>query len=204
MSKRMKVFVAVLVAILMLTVGGAATVMADDGSTATENETGRKGLQARVAEILGIPSDNLTSAFEQAQQEMREEAFIRYLDKAVEEGLITQQEADEIIEWLEQRPESLDRLSPRCFFGKALHNRHMWSAHRGWSEEALSQAMERGLITEEKAGMIMERWQNRLETQNRLFLRARIHQAICGRQMMAVPRGWQQPGLPELADQVTF
>lgn len=194
MSKRMKVFVAVLVAILMLTVGGAATVMADDGSTATENETGRKGLQARVAEILGIPSDNLTSAFEQARQEMREEAFIRYLDKAVEKGLIIQQEADEIIEWWGQRPESIDPLLQRYFLGNALHSRHMWGAHRGMSEEAFGQA----------ANRIMERWQNRLETQNHLFLRARIHQAIRGRQMMAVPGGWQQPGLPELADQVTF
>ena len=189
MSKKMKVLVSVLVAVVLLTVGGVATVMADDGSTATENETGRKGLQARVAEILGIPSDNLTSAFEQAWQEIRDEAFIRYLDKAVEEGLIDEEEAGEIEAWWGNRPEALDRLVPRARTFLALHSRHMWSAQRGMSEEAFGQA----------ANRIMERWQNRLETQNCLFSRDRIRQAMHVRQA-AVPGGWQQPGPPELAD----
>ncbi len=165
MSKKVRVLVSVLVAIALLTVGGAAAVMADDGSTPTSNTTSTNGLLARVAENLGITDEELANAFEQAQQEIRDEAFIRYLDKAVEEGLITQQEAGEIIEWLEQKPESVDRLSPRRFLGKALHNRHMWSAQRGISEETLSQA----------ANRIMERWQSRPEIQNRLFLRARIN-----------------------------
>ncbi len=160
MSKRLKVLIAVLVAILMLTAGGVATVMADDGSTATENETGRKGLQARVAEILGIPSDNLTSAFEQARQEIRDEAFIRYLDKAVEKGLIDEVEAGEIEAWWGNRPEALDRLVPCARTFLALHSRHMWGA--------------------------------------------RINPAILGKHMWGGYKGWQRPGLPELADQVTF
>ena len=200
MSKKVKILVAVLAAILLLTVGGAAVVMADNGSTATDNETGRMGLLARVAENLGITDEELANAFTEARQEMREETFMRYLDKAVEEGLITQDEADEIREWQGQRPEAIDRLSPRCFFGKAFLSRHIWGAHQGISEETLNQAVESGLITEEKANQIMERWQNRLETQNCLFSRARIHQAIRGRQMMAVPMGWQWAGAPELAD----
>jgi len=189
MSKRMKVLVAVLVAILMLTVGGAATVMADDEATSTSNATSTNGLLARVAEILDIPQEDLVNAFQQARQEMREEAFIRYLDKAVEDGLITQQEADEIREWWEQRPEGMNRLTPRRFLGKALQNRHMWSAQRGMSKEAFGQA----------ANRIMERWQNRLETQNCQFSRDRIRQAMRFQQA-AGPRGWQWPGTPELAD----
>ena len=190
MSKKVKVLVSVLVAVVLLTVGSAAAVMADDGSTPTSNTTGDNGLLARVAQNLGIAEVELANAFEQARQEMREEAFIRYLDKAVEDGLITQPEANEIEEWWEQRPEGIDCLTPGCSFNKALHNRHMWSAQRGMSKEAFGQA----------ANRIMERWQNRLETQNCLFLRARIHQAIRGQQMMAVPRGWQGSAAPELAD----
>ena len=178
MSKRMKVLIAVLVAVL-LTAGGAATVMADDGSTATSNTTNTRGLLARVAGILDIPQEDLANAFEQARQEMRGEAFIKYLDKAVEKELITQQEADEINEWWEQKPEALDRLPPRCFIGKPLLARHMWGAHRGMNEEALNQAMEKGLITEEQTDRIKERWESRLEARNHLFLRARIHQGIC-------------------------
>ena len=172
MSKKMKVLVSVLVAVLLLSVGGVATVMADDGSTATDNETGSKSLLARVAEILDITEEDLVNAFRQARQEMREEAFVNYLDKAVEKGLITPEEADEIKEWWEQRPEDLDNLPPRCFLNKGLLSRHMWGAHRGWSEEA----------------------------QNSLHLRARIHQAIGNRQMMFTPAGWQRPGPPNLAD----
>lgn len=191
MSKKLKVLVAVLMAILLLTIGGAAVVMADDESSSTSNATSTNSLLARVADKLGITEEELANAFREARQEMREEAFIRYLDKAVEEGLIDEGEASEIKEWWEQKPEAFERLSPHRFLGKGLLGRHMLSAQRGWSEGALSQAMERGLITEEKANMIMERWQNRLETQNHLFLRSRIHQAIRDRQTMAVPKGWQ-------------
>ena len=73
MSKRIKVFVSVLVAVVLLTVGGVATVMADGGSTVTDNETGRNGFQARVAEILGISAEDLVAAFGQAREEQREQ-----------------------------------------------------------------------------------------------------------------------------------
>ena len=179
MSKRMKVLIAVLVAVVLLTAGGAATVMADDGSTATSNTTNTRGLLARVAGILDIPQEDLANAFEQARQEMRGEAFMKYLDKAVEKGCIDEDDADEIKEWWEQRPEALDRLPPRCFIGKPLLARHMWGAHRQMNEETLNQAMEKGLITEEQTDRIKERWESRLEARNHLFLHARIHQGIC-------------------------
>jgi len=132
MSKKVKVLVSVLVAVVLLTVGGAATVVAqNDGPTpipepstktlmVTANTT---GLLARVALILEIPEEDLTSAFKQAQQEMRQEAFIRFLDKAVEEGRLTQEEADGTKEWREQKPEALDpALFPHALRGfKARH-----------------------------------------------------------------------------------
>ena len=138
MSKRMRVLIAVLVAVVLLTVGSAAVVMADDGSTATANTTNTKGLLARVAEILDIPQEDLANAVEQARQEMK--------------------------------------------------------------EEAPNQAMEKGLITEEQTNRIKERWESRLEAQKHLFLRARIHQGIRSRQMIAVPRGWGEPRTPGPVD----
>ena len=143
MSKKVKVLVSVLVAVVLLTVGGAATVVAqNDGPTpipepstktlmVTANTT---GLLARVALILEIPEEDLTSAFKQAQLEMKQEAFIRFLDKAVEKGRITQGEANEIKGWWGQRPEGLDSgLFTRSFGAPALGSRHMWGGHnRGW------------------------------------------------------------------------
>ena len=124
------VLVAVLVPVLLLTVGGVATVMADDPTPPPEAEA--NGLLSRVAQILDIPEDDLVDAFNQARQEMREEAHVRFLDRALENGRITQEEYDAIMEWWEQRPEALDFPCPRTLGAAALGGKHMWGGHRGW------------------------------------------------------------------------
>ena len=156
MSKKVKVLVSILMALVLLTAGGAATVMAqEEESTPTPEPTTKifmgtantTGLLVRVAEILGIPQEDLSNAFKQAQQEMREEASLRALDKAVEKGLITQEEADQIKEWWQQRPGVLDASSSQRFFGAPalrgrhmLGGRHMWGGHRGWCPDDTTQA----------------------------------------------------------------
>ncbi len=117
MSRRTKVIISVTLAILLLAVGTTAIVMAQEETTPTL-EPGAKGLLVRVAEILDIPEEDLINAFKQARQELRGEAFIGALDRAVEKGRITQEEADEIKEWLEQKPEA---LGP---FSRALRHSH--------------------------------------------------------------------------------
>lgn len=132
MSKRIKVLISVLVVIPLLAVGATAIVMAQEESTPTP-EAGAKGLLARVAEILDVPEEDLTNAFKQAQQEVRHEAFIRSLDRAVEQGRIAPDEADQIKEWWEQKPEVIGtNLFPRTFGFSALRGRHMWGGHM-WS-----------------------------------------------------------------------
>jgi len=125
MSKRMKVLVAVLAAILLLSVGGTAMVMAQEEEPTPTPEAGANGLLARVADILGISQDELGNAFRQAQQEMRQETFLRFLDKAVAQERITQAEADEFLEWWEQRPETCDRLLLRARIHQATGSRQM-------------------------------------------------------------------------------
>lgn len=74
MSKKVKVLISVVVAVLVLTVGATTVVMAqDNGSTSTSNTTGANGLLARVADKLGISQEELTDAFNQARQEIRQE-----------------------------------------------------------------------------------------------------------------------------------
>ena len=108
MSKRMKVLVSVLVAVLLLVASGTAIAMAqEEEEPAPPVES--NGLLARVAEILGISEEDLIDAFGQARQEMREEVFYEALDKAVAEGIITEEEAEEIAEWWEQKPDVLDQ-----------------------------------------------------------------------------------------------
>ncbi len=133
MSKRFKVLASVLVAVLLLAVAGTAMVMAQEDEPAPTPQAGANGLLARVAEILDIPEEELVDAFKQVRQEMREEAFIKSLDRAVEQGRITQDEANEIIEWWKQKPEISDSgLFQRSFGFPALHGRHMWGGYKGW------------------------------------------------------------------------
>ena len=108
MSKRVKVLVSVLVAVLLLVASGTAIAMAqEEEESAPPVES--NGFLARVAEILGIPEEDLIDAFGQARQEMREEVFLNALDKAVEEEIITQEEAGELKEWWAQKPDVLDQ-----------------------------------------------------------------------------------------------
>jgi len=118
MSKRMKVIIAVLAAVLALTVGGVTAALAQDEELPTPpfNEL-RDSFLAKVADNLGVSVDELQAAITSAQQEIREEALTGRLDKAVEEGRLTQEEADALKEWWEQKPECLGPGSGGNGFG---------------------------------------------------------------------------------------
>jgi len=72
MLRRIKVIISVLVAVVVLTVGSAAPVMAEGENTPLP-EARAECLLARIAQILGISQEDLTNAFEQVRQEIREE-----------------------------------------------------------------------------------------------------------------------------------
>ena len=114
MSQKVKVLISALLVAVLLTVGTTATVLAEGGdedtTTVTEEES-EEGFLNRLADILGIEKEDLINAFEQARQEMCEAAFIDRVNEAVAEGLITQEQADEITGWWLQRPdEALGKL----------------------------------------------------------------------------------------------
>jgi len=198
MSKKVKVLVLVLVAVLLLTLGGTATVVAQDGSdqdepTQEETEVGRKGrFLAKVAELLDMTEEELIEILKQARQELRDEAFVNYVNKAAEKGLITPEEAKEIIDWWENRPEAVDKLFPYA---------HILQARRGQHLTAVPDKPIRwGCITDNVTNQIRMQWQNRPEVQERPVLRARILRAIRSRHQIAVPEGWHRLGPPEPAN----
>jgi hypothetical protein len=209
MSKKMKVIVSVLVAVLLLTVGGTTMVMAqEEEESASQAEA--NGLLARVAEILDIPEEDLVNAFEQARQEVVqercEEAFEQALNRAVEEGLITPDEADEIRAWWAGRPEVLNGgLFPRGFGLMGQNADNVPGVRRGQRPEIKhrlelkfrQRAMEQECIASEEAAEIQE-WRNGSpEALDQMFPRA--FKAVRGRQMIAFPKGWGGPA-PQMAD----
>ena len=169
MSRRMKILIPVLVAVLLLTVGGTAVVMADEEPLP---QTGPLSLLARVAGILGIEQGKLADAFSQARQEMQEEL---------------QQERQQ---WCEENQEECQQWQER-WQNRAENWQDMRQRFQLRSEEALDRAVEEGLIDEEQAQEIRDWWENKPEAlENVKPPTPRIFGGMRGRHMFGGPRGW--------------
>ena len=89
---------------LMLGDEGDIIALAQTGT----GDTGQsKTLLERVATILGIDQQKLQDAVTQAQGQMRDEALDSYLKNLVDQGTITQQQADQYGTWWKARPDAL-------------------------------------------------------------------------------------------------
>jgi hypothetical protein len=104
--------------IAALAVGIPAAVSADTSeeavteTTATDEQRPGQEIFSRAAELLNIDEETLRNAFQQATQEMMTERQQERLQNAIENGLITEEEAAEIQEWWDSRPEALEGMGP--------------------------------------------------------------------------------------------
>jgi polyhydroxyalkanoate synthesis regulator phasin len=95
--------------------GGRSVPPADDGARATEDQPApvdrHQELLDRACAIyqentgVAIDSEQLRDAFHRALSELREEALETHVQNLVDEGRITQEEADSYLEWWQSRPE---------------------------------------------------------------------------------------------------
>ncbi len=229
MSKKMRVILSALAAVMVLTLGGAAAVLAQEGENTLPDEettiegdgpsvdleellpliqqfmpnTDNDGLLAKVAGILGIPEADLKDAFQQARQEMMqakwEDAFQQALMRALEEGLITREEAEEIREWWTQKPEVLnaklfrhlfrftnqpDKPKPGVRLGQRPDIKPQFRSGMGLSAGSdLPANAQPGLQLKEKQAAKIRDWmQNRPDSSNGRSVRARIFNLLRGQQ----------------------
>lgn len=90
--------------------GGVAVAYADDEDTSPP-PAGGVSLLDRVAEIyeentgVAIDSEELQKAFTEARDELGIQARDRLHQRLVEEGVMTQEQLDELEQWLESRPD---------------------------------------------------------------------------------------------------
>ncbi len=157
MYKKMKVLIAALVAIITLTVSGTVAVLAQEDDEPEPDEealieeldelvprarlfmasAGSGELLSRVAGILDIPEEELRGAFAQARQEIADErgevVFSELLDRAIAEGLLTDDEAEDIREWWVQKPEALNGTLWQQGFG-VMRPYSGPAAGNGWQE----------------------------------------------------------------------
>lgn len=114
--KRLGLFVTVLFAVLALGITGGIVLAQEPvpsgGSPA-------KSFAARVAAKLGLEEAKIQDAFNQAARDIQNEAQQQKLDRMVAQGRLTQEQADQIKQWYQARP---DALSPRFpFRGPGFH-----------------------------------------------------------------------------------
>ncbi len=109
MRKRWLFIPIVVLLVAMGVVGGAVLAeQVSDGDKVTDDGD-KKGFAGRVAEILGLDEETVADAMKQAKKEMHEEYVQAWLDKMVESGRITQEQADEYQDWLDDRPEGFEK-----------------------------------------------------------------------------------------------
>jgi len=114
-GKRLIFIVVTLAVILAGTIGGAV-LAADDGNE-SEVDTRHETLLDRVCDIyfektgITIDQDVLKDTFAQARSDMHAESIGKYLQSLVDQNKITQEQADDYLEWWQRRSDSIDGLS---------------------------------------------------------------------------------------------
>ena len=109
--KRSRKFVLVTVLATLALVGSITGVVLADDSNGSEPEALLGALWDRVAAIyedntgVAIEPEALKDAFAQARSEKLQEALDSHLQSLVDEGKITQDQADQYKEWWQSRPE---------------------------------------------------------------------------------------------------
>jgi hypothetical protein len=112
MSKRKKIILSVVLstaAVVGITTG---IVFAEDENDAAQPGARQEALFKRVCDIyqeewgVELDPEKLQDAFAEAKEEMMTAAMEGRLDKLVEEGVITSEEAQQFKDWLAARPET--------------------------------------------------------------------------------------------------
>lgn len=109
--RRSKKFVLVTVLATVVLVGSITGVVLAQNGDDSQPKAGPEALLGRVCEIYQqntgdeIDPEALKDAFAQVKSEMRVEALQNRLQYLVEQGRITQDEADQYLEWQKSRPE---------------------------------------------------------------------------------------------------
>jgi signal transduction histidine kinase len=108
MKRIQKIVLATVLVAVMLIASMPVIALAQD-----DEAHGSPGaLLTRVAEILNIDQEELENAVKQAQTGLREEALENRLEELIDEGTLTQEQADAYKAWIEARPD-IQMVPPR-------------------------------------------------------------------------------------------
>jgi hypothetical protein len=103
-NKKFIVLISVLVAVIIFGVT-AGVIFAQNSTDNSSTSSNSNPILTRVATILGIDEQKLEDAFQQAMKEERAQRMDDYLQKLVDEGKITSDQAAQYKTWLESKPD---------------------------------------------------------------------------------------------------
>jgi len=111
-NKKVVLLVALATALLIGSIAGvtfAQTGSGDDSQAKTQYEAVLDKVSQIYQQNTGVAIDaqQLKTAFAQAQKEMQNEALQSWLQNLVSEGKITQEQADQYLQWWQSRPDTL-------------------------------------------------------------------------------------------------
>ncbi len=102
------IFTAAALLVGAITVGVVAAQDTGEGENTAEAENSApKTILGRVAAVLGLDEATVEDAFQQARKDQKTEAYRDKLDRQVENGRITSEEAEEQFIWFQSRPDSV-------------------------------------------------------------------------------------------------
>lgn len=142
---------------------GATAVGVAVAAPSSQGESPRDRLIERAAAILGIETNRLETAIQQAQADLEKERRDEQIQKLVEEGILTQQEADDVKKWLDAMPDAARKVPFKHFLPGPIPPNHRdafvvprWGPLLGDIGGILDQLVADGVITQEKAEEIRD------------------------------------------------
>ncbi len=125
MWRRKKYVILGLLAAVLLagaSIGGIALAQGNENEDDSQPTSTTSTFWDRIAGILqedgvNVTSDQLKNAFKEAQEQAMTDALKDRLEKMVADDEITQEEADEYLQWYESRPDIANKLGPGDHFG---------------------------------------------------------------------------------------
>jgi hypothetical protein len=102
--KKLRIIMPLAMAMVAVAVISFSVALAQENENSDSNAS---KLAVKVAEILGLDAAVVDDAIRQASEELKGEAIQKKLNALVENGRLTQEQADEYPNWIQSRPEGI-------------------------------------------------------------------------------------------------
>ena len=125
--RKLQIIIPLVIAVVAVAVISFSIALAQGNE---EDDSNASKLAITVAEILGLDTAVVDDAIKQAHEELRDEAIQKKLNALVEKDRLTQEQADEYLNWIQSRPEGIPAIG-KHFFGKRGDHKG-WKSHGGF------------------------------------------------------------------------